>query len=80
MESKNFQGRETTKEDVVAWGNRWKEVDKIINAERKKNWAEIPLSRTIQNLNGAFKSAIFLNKASQTSGLVEQQRYFHNIR
>lgn len=80
MELKTSSKQPVTKADVMAWVERWKVVDKIIKEERKRKWSEIPLSRTIQNLNSAFKSAIFLNKPSLTSGLVEQQRYFRKIK
>ena len=76
MEPLGSKLRETTKADVVAWVERWKAVNEITQKERKRSWVVIPLSQTIENLDDAFQSALYLRKASLTSGLVEQQRFF----
>ncbi len=67
---------EVSKVDVVAWVERWKAVNEITQKERKRSWLVVPLSQIIENLDDAFRSAIYLRKASLTSGLVEQQRLF----
>ena len=63
------------REKMRVWVNNWKETGEVMERLRREEIRSSNLEETIEALDGAFKSAIFLSPTVPTSGLIE----FHKI-
>jgi hypothetical protein len=63
------------REKMRVWVNNWKETGEVLERLRREEICSSNLEDSIEALDGAFKSAIFLSPVLPTSGLIE----FHRI-
>lgn len=59
------------KELMREWVNNWKETGKVLEQLRREEIRDSITSKLIPVFDVAFRSAIFLQKPSNTSGFVE---------
>ena len=62
------------REQMKAWVEKWKAVDAMQRKLRAERIRESSLEGSIRSFDDAFRSAIWLEPAGATSGLVEFQR------
>lgn len=63
------------REKFRAWVNGWKETGEVLEKLRREEIRNSNLADSIEVFDNAFRSALWLNPAGKTSGLVE----FHKI-
>jgi hypothetical protein len=67
---------EQEKAQVRAWIKNWQEVEPVLEAERRKSIRRVNTAAAIASLDLAYKSARLHCPRRESSGLVEQQRWF----
>lgn len=67
---------EEQKAQTRAWIKNWKELGPILEAERRKSIRRVNTAEAIASFDLAYKSARLHCPSRETSGLIEQQRWF----
>ncbi len=67
------------REKMKLWVDCWKSAGIELEKLRRIELDKINVPQSIEALNDAFESAIFLHKPDQYSGLIEQQRFFQRM-
>jgi hypothetical protein len=70
----------STRLDLKAYVNAWREVSPILEAMRDEELRTTLLPVAMAQLSSMIDSAIFLKPLSNTSGLVEMQRIYARLR
>ena len=63
------------REKMREWVNNWKETGEVLESLRREEIRSADLAESIGVFDEAFRSALYLNDLSETSGLVK----FHQI-
>ena len=67
---------EEEKTQIRAWIRNWEAVGPVLEAERYKAICSVNTAEAIASLDLAYKSARLHCPSRESSGLVEQQRWF----
>ncbi|MBI1869975.1 MAG: hypothetical protein HYS07_02140 [Chlamydiae bacterium] len=62
------------------WVQSWKRTGEILSRLKKDELHAMDTKMSIELLEDAFQSALFLRGPSNTSGLIEQQRLFQKLK
>ena len=75
-----FNERMTEKEALKTWVACWQRAGSALDKIRAQSMQTIGTADSIESLSDAFESAHIHLPLSLTSGLVEQQRYFRQLK
>ncbi len=70
----------TEQDKIKKWVSCWQKAGVALGRLENRGVSELGIAETIESLSDAFESARLLNPMLATSGLVEQQRFFMNLR
>jgi hypothetical protein len=65
---------------MKAYAMGWKETGELLEAERRERVRHTDTASSLESLNDAFDSAVWLHPPNPSSGLVEQQAIFARAR
>lgn len=68
------------KEMMRSWVKRWEGAGFVLERLKREELVNANTQKAIELLDDAFESAIRLNPPMPTSGLVEQQRLFQQVK
>jgi hypothetical protein len=72
--------REQKKKEIRQWVERWNRIAVDLEHIRRKELTSVNIALMVELLEDAFQSALRFNKPKQTSGLIEQQKWFQKAK
>lgn len=64
---------------IERWVTTWREARAALQEQKRLELEQLPTPRALAELAAAFDHALRQAPASDTSGLIEQQRYFQQL-
>jgi hypothetical protein len=69
----------TGRADIERWVATWREAERALAEQKRAELEQLATPRALAELAAAFEHARRRASLSDTSGLVEQQRYFRQL-
>ena len=68
------------KSRMKEWISRWEKTGRVLEKIKREEMTRINTPQSIELLNDAFESALWLHQWVPSSGLIEQQRLFMKVK